>query len=126
MTARPEKIFDLFLRRVRSQAGEQSGFQIPPSKLHRIFYVAHLKHPELMDSFSFLVRTQPYSPTLARLIWEFQQANQLGRLNPDYTGYIIKYVKKYASEPTKLGDCEENLSPVIDTLMEELELSRSN
>ena len=85
MSLTAEAIFDAFLRRIHKK-----NFEIPPKRLHRLFYRAFLRHPDQMTPFHFLLRTEPYSPTLARLVWEFQQANQLGRMNPDYKGYVMK------------------------------------
>jgi hypothetical protein len=117
MAITPESLFDAFLRRIRRECTEP--LKITPRMLHRLFYIAYLKFPDEMRSFQFLLRTEPYSPTLARLVWEFQQANQLGRINPDYTGYLVK------AEGDAMAEEGEDIRPVIDSLVGELKLNES-
>ena len=115
MVLSPESIFDKFLRRMHGKVLELST-----KTLHRIFYLASLEHPTEMSSFRFLLRTEPYSPTLAQLVWEFQQANQLGRLNPDYRGYIMKIEgDPISSASATEADC------VVDTIVSILEKYKS-
>lgn len=110
MSVSPEFIFDKFLRRMRGKL-----LEMPTRQLHRLFYFASLKHPTKMDSFEFLLRTEPYSPTLARLVWEFQQADQLGRMNPDYTGYVMKLEGPPLSseDPDETDDIVETLVSLL-------------
>ena len=108
MLLKPEALFDAFLRHAKNKG----GIQMSPKILHRLFYKAALKHPREMQSFAFLLRTEPYSPTVARLVWEFQQANQLSRMNPDYQGYI----PKTAGNPMFLED-KQATNRVVKTLV---------
>ena len=107
----PEAVFDAFLLQI-----DAKKYQIYPTVLHHIFYKASLACPAEMASFEFLLRTQPYSPTLDQIIWEFQQADRLGRMNPDFTGYEVKCGGKRL-----ISEDEEATNRVVQILISSLE-----
>ena len=119
MASSAEVIFDKFLRRMHGNL-----LELPTRTLHRIFYLASLKHPTEMSSFQFLLRTEPYSPTIAQLVWEFQQGNQLGRSNPDYTGYILKIEGDPMPSPSTPED--DRVVETIVTILEQHKSAKNN
>ena len=64
-------------------------FRADPIKFHNTFFELRTKNPDIMNNFKFLKKSNPFSPTLERLILLFQLSGTLRRINPDYQEYQV-------------------------------------
>lgn len=103
-------IFDRFLRRAVVITD-----RLDLGILHRIFYETSQVSGHALDSFEFLFRTRPYSPTLDAEIWAFKHSDRLSE-DPETGSLIIRN----GGRPVPTDD-EKTCEQVVLTLIKLLE-----
>jgi hypothetical protein len=98
----PEDIFEAFLYEQNSRG--RTEWQRHDKKVHRAFYLAKKEFPDLMEAYSVLLRTEPYSHTLDRMFWEFRQARILARVDENI---VIRNPKALEKPDETLGRVAE-------------------
>ncbi|MBW2966288.1 hypothetical protein KY342_04250 [Candidatus Woesearchaeota archaeon] len=101
----PEDVFEAFLFEQIQRKKTQENMNT--REVHRAFYEAQQEFPDFMSEYEFLLRTEPYSPTLHAMFHEYRRA---GILTAEDGKFILRDPELWNPRPLK--EPPEELKPV--------------
>ncbi len=104
----PEQIFKAFLyEQIKRDKAQEN---VNASEVHRAFYLAQKEFPDFMSEYEMLLRTEPYSPTLHRMVRNYRQDGVLTEEDGKYT----------IRNPEPIKEPPEELRPVAEYICDKV------
>jgi hypothetical protein len=98
---------------------KENTFTADIVRLHQAFYDLFRENREVMEDFDFIIRINPYSPTLEELIQYYQLCGILSRKNPDFIRYEIDRDRLEKVEEASLDGVKLNKPPSFSDIFGE-------